>query len=109
MYHAEFTGKRNVISISYEFGDDALFVIIFSTEKGELSHYDDLVSTPRLSNLNSRYMRLVSPRERIETDIAFSAITGEGKAEKLLIKSAKELRLVLPKYMAEHDASKRAT
>ena len=101
MYRADFSGSRNVVSISYEPGNDALFIAIFSLENGVPSSYDDLLKTPRLANLNKRYMHLVTASDRFKNEAAFESVRPAGRVEKLLMKSAKELRLILPKYLAE--------
>jgi hypothetical protein len=99
-YRVHFNSPKNMVSVSFEPGDEALFVIIFHRENGELSHIDDS-STPRLSDLNSRYMRTVTNDERLKSDTFFNAVHVADEAGKLLLKSAKELSLVLPRYLNE--------
>lgn len=98
-YRASFTGKNHVVSISYEPGDDALFVIIFRHYDGKLSDIDNREETPRLCDLNKRYMPFVTDEDRIKNDVVFRSINFEGKEEFRLLKSAKDLRLVLPQYI----------
>lgn len=99
-YRASFTSSSYSISVSYEPGDEALFVMIFSRENGQLSNIDDRSKTPRLTDLNKRYMSIVTSEERAANEAAFEAISVRDKEEQLLLKYAKELRLVLPKYLA---------
>ena len=100
LYRASFSNARNVVSISYEPGDSAQFVMIFTKEKDILSDIDDRSKTPRLSDLNNHYMHMVSSTERAQNDVLFSSVHETGEEEKCLIKAAKELRLVLPKYLS---------
>ncbi len=99
LYRVNFRGELHVVTISYEPGDDALFIYVFGREGGRLSDIDDRSRTPRLADLNGRYMQSVTDAERAANETAFKAILAKDKAEKLLLKSAKELRLVLPKYL----------
>jgi len=101
LYRASFTDSRNSVSVSFEPGDDALFVLVFSREGGEMSDMDDRLKSPRLSDLNERYMSLVSGTERVANEAAFRSFVARDEAERCLLKSAKELRLVLPKYLAD--------
>jgi hypothetical protein len=99
-YRASFSGQKNSVSVSYEPGDNALFVLVFSREKGELSDIDDRAKTPRLADLNSRYMSLVSDTERATNEVFFQSVAVRDREERQLLKCAKELRLVLPKYLS---------
>ena len=100
LYRVSFTGPKHSVSVSFEPGDEAFFVLVFSREHGELSDMDDRLKTPRLSDLNSRYMNTVSREERAANEAVFKSVMARDEEEKLLVKSAKELRLVLPKYLA---------
>ena len=64
---------------------------------------DDRLKTPRLCDLNSRYMNTVTSEERAANDAAFKSVVALDEEERLLLKSAKELRLVLPKYLASQN------
>jgi hypothetical protein len=107
-YRVGFTSPAHTVSVSYEPGDDALFVMVFSREKGELSEIDDRTKTPRLSDLNSRYMGTVTNEERTENEAIFESVVANDQEERLLLKAAKELRLVLPKYLNEPKIKKQA-
>jgi hypothetical protein len=98
-YRVSFTGSAHAVSVSYEPGDDALFVMVFSRENGELSDIDDRTKTPRLADLNSRYMATITSEDRAENERTFECVAVNDKEERLLLKAAKELRLVLPKYI----------
>ncbi len=98
-YRVSFTGSAHAVSVSYEPGDDALFVMVFGRKNGELSDIDDRTETPRLADLNSRYMATITNEERAENERAFESVAANDKEERLLLKAAKELRLVLPKYL----------
>ena len=100
LYRASFTGQNHSVSVSFEPGDEAFFVLVFNREHGELSDMDDRLKTPRLSDLNSRYMNTVSSEERAANEDAFKSVVARDEEERALLKFAKELRLVLPKYLA---------
>jgi len=104
LYRATFRSTKEVLSVSYEPGDEVLFVMIFSHRDGELSDIDDRSNTPRLSDLNMRYMHIITKEERLANELLFEAIEPRDNEEKSLLKAAKELRLVLPKYL--HDAGR---
>jgi len=98
-YRVFYKAHKNVISVSYEPSDRALFVMIFTRNGDELSDIDDTASTPRLSDLNSRFMHTVSVEKRKENENYFKSISACDDDERLLLKCAKELRLVLPCYL----------
>jgi hypothetical protein len=98
-YRASFSGKENSVWVSYEPGDGALFVLVFSRENGGLSDIDDRLKTPRLSDLNSRYMASVSDTEKVENEVFFRSVVVKDQEERQLLKCARELRLVLPRYL----------
>lgn len=107
LYRTRFNTQKNVIEVSYEPGENALFVLIFSREKGELSDIDDRTKTPRLADLNTLYMPLVSDTERATNEIFFQGISVKDQEERQLLKCAKELRLVLPKYLNAYPPNPR--
>lgn len=98
-YRVSFNGSAHAVSVSYEPGDDALFVMVFSRKNGELSDIDDRTKTPRLADLNSRYMAAITNEERTANESVFESVVVNDEEERLLVKAAKELRLVLPKYL----------
>jgi hypothetical protein len=57
------------------------------------------VKPPRLADLNSRYTSSITREERAENEATFESIIVNGKEERLLLKAAKGLRLVLPRYL----------
>jgi len=99
LYRASFSSPKHVISVSFEPGDEAFFVLVFSREDGGLSDIDNRLKTPRLSDLNSRYMKSVTSEERAANERAFESVAARDNEEKVLLRSAKELRLVLPRYL----------
>lgn len=100
LYRASFVGAQNMLSVSFEPGDDSLFVVVFSRERGEWSNMDDRAMSPRLSDLNTRYMGMAGTEERTENEAYFDSINTSDAFERSLLKAAKELRLVLPRYLA---------
>jgi hypothetical protein len=102
-YRASFTSPKHAVSVSYEPGDNALFVMVFSRENGHQSSIDDRIRTPRLSDLNSRYMHTITEEERSNNELMFPSTPIRDDEERLLLKSAKELSLVLPKYLSDRN------
>jgi len=96
-----FTSNTHVVDVSYEPGEpgDALFVQVSTREKGKLSAFDDASKTLRLADLNSRFMQFVGDEERTANEAVFRSVVAHDKMERLLLKFAKELRLVLPRYL----------
>jgi hypothetical protein len=103
LYDVGFTAPKHSVSVSFEPGDDVFFVFVFSRENGRLSDMDDRLKTPRLSDLNKRYMKSVTSEERAINEAAFKAIKTRDKEKEILVKFAKELRLVLPRYLADQS------
>jgi hypothetical protein len=101
-YRSSFIGERNVVSVSYEPGDEAVIVAVFSKCGSEVSDFDDRSKTLLLSDLNRRYQSQVTESERLQNDLAFQCILVEDQAERVLLKAAKELRLLLPRYLFDN-------
>ena len=101
LYRASFAGAELMVSVSFEPGDDALFVIVFTRENDGWSDMDNRESSPRLSDLNARYLGMVGPEERAENEVYFRSIEACDAVERAMLKAAKELRLVLPMYIAD--------
>ena len=97
-----------MVSVSFEPGDDSLFVIVFSRTRGDWSAMDDREMSPRLSDLNTRYMSMIGPKERSDNETYFRTAEASDPVEKSLLKAAKELRLVLPMYLADQARQGRA-
>ena len=105
-YRASFSSTENSVWVTYEPGDDALFVYVFCRDKNGLSDIDDRIKTPRLSDLNSRYMHSVSKDELTENELFFQPVDVRDNDERLLLKCAKELRVVLPRYLSQQSEQK---
>jgi hypothetical protein len=100
-YCVNFNSPYHRISVSYEPGDDTLFIMIGEARNGKFVDIDDRTKTPRLADLNRRYLASVSDEERTETEKALESVAANDKQESLLLKAAKELCLVLPKYLTQ--------
>jgi hypothetical protein len=81
--------------------------MVFELKDGSLSSVDDRAKTPRLDDLNRRYMQSVSPEECVASDLLFKGIKVEDKTEQQVLKSAKELSLFLPRYLSDLRESRR--
>jgi len=98
-YIADFAGAAWTLSVSFEPGDDYFAIILLNNDLDGLAAFDDREKSPRLSDLNARYMGQVTPAERDENEIFFSHVSATHPHEKQLLKFAKELRLVIPKHL----------
>lgn len=104
-YHVKFFGPMHVVSVSFEPGCDAQFVMILRRENDGLSDIDDRTRSPRLSDLNKRYMGEVSAPERLSNDNYFKSIVVRDEHQQSLLKAARELRLVLPRFLTEERSA----
>ena len=100
MYSASFSNETHSVGISFEPGEDRFLVLLFTKENGKLSEIDDRVKTPRLVELNERYMPGVTREERAANEAFFKPILVDDGQERILLKYAKELRLILPGHLA---------
>lgn len=99
-YMVEFVGNLWTLSVSFEPGDNYFSVILLNNKMRSLAAMDDPQKSPRLSDLNTRYMGKVSPAERETNEAFFASIVVTDSFERQLLKVAKDLRLVLPKHLA---------
>ena len=95
MYSAEFTSATHVVSVSYEPGDDFLLVVIFTVKDGIRSNIDDRVATPRLSDLNARFLH-ASDADELNRRLSEGAL---GPEERRIQRIRAELSIVLPRYL----------
>jgi len=98
-YSVCFESDAQVVDVSYEPGDDYLNISVYRRENTTLSDIDDRSKTPRLSDLTRQYMPLVTRDERSVNEALFKSIVTRDATEGRLLKSAKDLCLVLPKYL----------
>jgi hypothetical protein len=63
-YHVLFRNIAHVISVSYEPGDEALFIMLRERKDERLSDIDDRLKSPRLDDLNRLYMHAITVEER---------------------------------------------
>lgn len=99
-YRASFISHRHTLIITFEPGDEYITVMLLTNGDADLRSIDDPTKTPRLSDLNARYMRFVTASERAENEEFFVQLEPRDRAESELIKCAKELRLVLRRHLA---------
>lgn len=98
-YKASLIGRGHVLVVSFEPGEDQFTVMMMTAGLEDVKSIDDRSKTPRLSDLNERYMAKVTPSERAENEVFFSGMESRDKQEHILLKIAKDLRLVLPLYL----------
>jgi hypothetical protein len=83
-YIADFIGPAWTLSVSFEPGDDFFAVILLNNELKGLAAVDNREKSPRLSDLNARYMGEVTPAERQENDVFFSDVIATDPHERQL-------------------------
>lgn len=94
-YDVQFKDSLRIISISYENIENYLLTTVFILENGQLPDYDDKTKTLHLNKLNAIAQSMVD-RMDIELNAEkFSQIQANNDLERKLLKSAKDLRLVL--------------
>lgn len=98
-HEVRFTSSTHCVLVSYEPSDEQLFVMVFTRTDDELSDVDDRAMTPRLSDLNRRYMATVAKEDRTENATFFDGIAVHDREAERLLEAAKDLRLVLPRYL----------
>jgi hypothetical protein len=99
-YMVEFVGDLWTLSVSFEPGDNYFSVILLNNKMRGLAAMDDPQKSPRLSDLDTRYMGQVTPAEREANEAFFANIMVTHPLERQLLKFAKDLRLVLPQHLA---------
>lgn len=98
-YRVNFIGDVHTLVVSFEPADSFFTVMLVRNDDNDLSAIDDPERTPRLADLNRMYMSQVTPSEREKNESFFSKIRVKDRSEQVLLKSAKDLRLVLPRYL----------
>jgi hypothetical protein len=99
-YCAYFVSTHHTLSVSYEPGDHYWDIRIETHGgAGDLKSFDDRSITPHLADLNTRYQGQVSGAERSQNETFFDGIEAKNADEAYLLKCAKDLRIVLPKYL----------
>jgi hypothetical protein len=105
-YHrVNFIGDSHTLIISFEPGDAYLTAMLVKNDDYDLSSIDDPKKTPRMSDLNRIHMGKITPSERANNESFFSTIKVKDQNEQALLKLAKNLRLVLPRYLKTLNTS----
>jgi hypothetical protein len=91
----EYSDTGRVVSISYENIEDYLQVIVFKLKNEKLPDYDDKTLTLHLNELNKRVLSRIDKNEIEKNNEEFDKFDANDELERKLLKSAKELRLVL--------------
>lgn len=97
-YDVEYSDAEKNISISYENIEDYLQVIVFKLKNGKLPDYDDKTRTLHLNELNKKVLSGINKKEIEENNVEFNKFDTDDELERKLLKSAKELRLVLKRW-----------
>lgn len=104
-YRATFVESRYTLIVTFEPGDEEVIVMLLTNGDDSLKAIDDSAKTPRLGDLNARYMSETTVRARTENDVYFGQFERTDQAEKKLLKCAKDLRLVLPLHLGKSVGS----
>lgn len=102
-YRASFDRKDGTLWISYEPGEDFLLIVVLGRGDG-LTGIDDRRKAPRLSDLRQKYMRELTHDDFIDNERYFSGLSANDGRGELLMKAARELRLVLPPYLRDVES-----
>lgn len=94
-FRSNYVSKQHTLMISFEPGDNMLTVMLITNEANDLASMDDRSKSPRLSDLNSRYMSCITASDRANNEAFFAKIEPRDENEYAVVKAAKELRLVL--------------
>lgn len=103
-YSAQFLSDTHTVVISYEPGDNFLVTFVARREDWNIPYMDDPLKVPRMGDLNRLYMHRVTKEEHIANKAVFKSVQTEDEQEKLLLKTAMDLRVVLPLYLGDHDS-----
>jgi hypothetical protein len=100
-YDAECATDDHVAIVSFEPGDGFLLVAVLSVDNGIRSNLDDREKSPRLSDLNRRFL---DPADVDRLELARSRdLPGDPEMSRV-VSAMRQLCLVLPKYVAERRA-----
>lgn len=99
-YDICFKDKDRMISISYENIENYFQVILYLLQNGNLPSYDDNSKTLHLNTLNAMLFSKINKAEVALNNEYFIRFNPKNEIEKMILKSAKELRLCL-KYFNE--------
>ncbi|WP_211051172.1 hypothetical protein [Parasphingorhabdus halotolerans] len=102
-YRASFIARAHTLIISFEVGSECLDIMLVNNDDSGLAAIDNHERTPRLQDLNIRYMGKVSEKEKVLGKSSTSYFRPDDPTERLMIKCARDLRLVLPRYLRSHS------
>jgi len=97
-YDIHYRDKDKVISISLETIENYFQVILFKLHGGQMPDYDDKTKTIHLNKLNQSILKTVDKTEFADNNNYFGDIRTEDETERMILKSAKDLRICLKYY-----------
>ncbi|WP_146090657.1 hypothetical protein [Aureitalea marina] len=106
-YDIEYKDKDKIISMSLETIENYFQVIIFKLVKGKMPDYDDKAKTLHLSNLSNKIFKTLTKQDFKENKIYFQSIEAKNKTERMILKSAMDLRLCLRNYSFKDETEKK--
>jgi hypothetical protein len=98
LYSANFQSSSHMVSVSFEPGDEYWLVVVHTVTDGLRSEIDDRVTTPRLGDLNAKYL---TSRDGPALEALQSNETTINPMTQKIRKIAAELAVVLPRYLNE--------
>lgn len=99
-YLARFKGSNHLLNVCFEPGEDYLSAQMSTNGKDIFKVLDDPKFSPKVSELNRRFMGAVTNLEFEANNRFFESATADDPLDRKLIKIARDLRLVLPKFLA---------
>ena len=102
-FDVEYGDNQRTVSISYENMEGYLEVLLFKLVNGGLPEYGDRRNTFHLNALNKKILPSIDKEEIIKNNLIFSKHEADDEVSAKLLKSAKELRLVLKHWDMIND------
>ena len=97
-YGVEYRDKLKGISISIEPIGEYFQVIVYKLDHGKMPDYDNKTKKIHLNELNKRVIKNLDKDEFNKNNQYFRDFETRNKTERMILKSAKDLRLVLSHY-----------
>ena len=103
-YSVDFIHPACVVALSHEPPDPLVHCRIFTRIEGKLSDPEDPQGTLDIAALAARYKPQITQAERIAARKRFSTIPSAEEEHRLMLKTALDLYLALPRHLAAIQA-----
>ncbi len=94
-YDIQYVDTEKVISISLENISNFYQVTLFILSEGKMPDYDDKTKTLHLNKLTKQFLKNIDKESLLENNQFFKEIEIKDETERMICKSAKDLRLCL--------------